>query len=122
MTNVLIVDDEIETCRMLSTALDLFDCVPSYVLSGEAALERMRGGDLPDVVLLDLMMPGIDGFEVARQMRKDPRLAGLPIIVVTAMGELDAEDRSLAAGATAFMRKPVSIAELSSKIKQLAGA
>lgn len=117
-TKVLIIDDEVETCRMLSTALELFGYVPLTALSGAEALETIDGNP-PDVVVLDLMMPGMDGFEVTKRMRAHRNTKTTPIIIVTAMGEIDAEERSLSCGATAFMRKPVSIGNLAETIQRV---
>lgn len=116
--SVLIIDDEIETCRMLSTALEMFGFSARIALSGAEAL-NMAAAHAPQVIVLDLMMPEMDGFEVARRVRANPALVAVPIIVVTAMGESNAEERALSAGATMFMRKPVSISALAANIKKL---
>lgn len=114
--SVLIVDDEKETVRMLSTALELFGYQPEVALSGEEALQKC-GASPPDAVVLDLMMPGMDGFEVTRRLRASPKTAAIPIVVVTASPEIDAEDRCLQAGANVFLRKPVSIGHLAQVIQ-----
>ena len=115
---VLIIDDEAETCRMLSTALELFGFETAFALSGLEALDMMNGFK-PEAIVLDLMMPGIDGFEVARRVRANPQTQSVPIVVVTAMGEASAEQRAREAGATEFMHKPIGIAELADAIKKL---
>lgn len=113
---VLIIDDEAETCRMLSTALELFGYETASALSGMDAL-GMLPSFKPEAIVLDLMMPGMDGFEVARRVRANPDTKDVPIIVVTAMGEANAEQRAREAGASEFMNKPVGIAELADVIK-----
>ncbi len=117
MKKVLVVDDEAETVRMLSMAVELLGFQPVGVDSGERALEEAKR-DAPDAVLLDLMMPGMDGFEVARRLRADPATAATPIVVVSAMAEADVEDRCRAAGANAFLAKPVNLGELLDLLKE----
>jgi DNA-binding response OmpR family regulator len=83
---------------------------------GEAALAQieMRA---PDLMLLDLEMPRVDGFEVLRRLRRDPRFASLPVIVVTGREDLDAVDRAFAAGATSFVVKPLNWRLLSHQLR-----
>ena len=116
--DVLIIDDEVETCRMLATALGLFGYAPRTALSGAEALE-IAAGQPPDVGGVGFMMPGMDGFEVAQRMRSSTTLQHVPIIVVTAIGDVNAEEKSMAAGATAFLRKPVSISALAEVIRRV---
>lgn len=118
MKKILVVDDEAETVRMLSLAVELAGFQPVGAQSGQAALEAV-GRSAPDAVLLDLMMPGMDGFELARRLRAHPATARVPIIVVTAMAELGTEDRCREAGASAFLQKPINIGQMLSLLKEL---
>lgn len=83
---------------------------------GVGALETM-GARTPDIVLLDLEMPNMDGFEVLVRMRAEPRLAHLPVIVVTGREDIAAIDRAYQAGATAFVAKPINWRLLSYQIR-----
>ncbi|MBI4768924.1 MAG: response regulator [Chloroflexi bacterium] len=117
MARVLVVDDEPETARMLSAALELFGHTPSMALSGQEALE-IAEEDPPEAVLLDLMMPVMDGFEVTRRLRQLPGTAEAPIIVITASQDPQAERRAKANGANVFLRKPISIGQLADILNQ----
>ncbi|MBI3361433.1 MAG: response regulator [Chloroflexi bacterium] len=120
MRRVLIVDDEIETVRMLALALELFGFEPMEALSGAEALRQIENR-VPDAVVLDLMMPDMDGLQVIRRIRADPKSAALPIIVVTAMVDRDAEEGCRQAGAAHFLRKPVKIEDLASLLQSATG-
>jgi putative two-component system response regulator len=100
---------------MLSKALSLFGHQPERAFSGEEALDQVSER-LPDVVLLDLMMPGIDGYETLRRLRGLPGGNQVPVIVVTASSEPDLEQRVAAAGATGCLRKPVQLSVLADLI------
>lgn len=119
MTKVLVVDDEAETVRMLSMAVQLLGFQPVVARSGETAISQANA-ESPDVVLLDLMMPDLDGMEVTRRLRANPQTAQTPIVIVTASPEADVEERCRQAGATAFMRKPVNMGDLFELLKKLA--
>ncbi len=112
----LIVDDDPETCAMLSYALKMLGFETDYALSGAQALAKIHQ-NMPYAIVLDLMMPDTDVFEVIRYLRAGPATAGLLIIIVTAIGAPDAEEQNLQAGATAFLRKPVSIRRLGETIR-----
>jgi CheY-like chemotaxis protein len=115
MPRVLVVDDDPNTVEMLSKALSLFGHQPERAFSGEEALDQVSER-LPDVVLLDLMMPGIDGYETLRRLRGLPGGNQVPVIVVTASSEPDLEQRVAAAGATGCLRKPVQLSVLADLI------
>ncbi len=111
MATVMVVDDNPTMVEMLSMALNLFGHNALAVYSGEEALERIPV-DLPDVILLDLTMPGIDGYETLRRMRALPVGNTLPVFVITAAAELDLEERVLLAGGTGLLRKPIQMETL----------
>lgn len=112
---VLIVDDDPRSRRLEREILDS----PKYVLteagSGQAALDALRDHSF-DVVLLDKRMPGMDGDEVCRRIRGDLGLSMLPILMVTGDGDIDNLTRSMAAGATDFVRKPYDPTELLARL------
>lgn len=114
---VLIVDDEMDTCRMLALGLKVAGLQTEFALSGTQALQVVSTFQ-PHAIILDLMMPDLDGFEVARRLRADPSTAKIPIFILSATADPNAEAQCLAAGATGFIRKPVLLRELAEKIKK----
>ncbi len=104
---VLVVDDDALNLRVAGNILSSGGMRSSCVRSGETALRLLTsGGALPDLLLLDIHMPGMDGFETLEKLRADPRLANIPVIFLTADDGSDAEIRGLDAGAMDFIRKP----------------
>jgi two-component system response regulator QseB len=116
MATVMIVDDNPTMVEMLSMALNIFGHNALAAYSGEEALERIPGSDL-DLVLLDLTMPGIDGYETLRRLRSRPDTEGLPVYVITAAAELDLEERIHLAGGTGLLRKPIQMETLADLVE-----
>jgi signal transduction histidine kinase len=115
---VLIVDDERPNRQLLEVML----APEAYVLltasSGEQAL-ALVAGEAPDLILLDVMMPDMDGYQVAKEIKSNPLTQKIPIIMVTALYDRDAMMLGLAAGAEDFLAKPVQRAELCMRVKNL---
>jgi DNA-binding response OmpR family regulator/DNA-binding CsgD family transcriptional regulator len=112
---VLVVDDVPDNIALLNDALDDAGYTVLVATSGEAALAlalRAR----PDVVLLDAVMPGIDGFEVARRLQADPATAGIPIIFMTGLTETEHVVAAFAAGGTDYVTKPIRPREVLARI------
>ncbi len=105
---VLVVDDDELTLEILRTILDLEEFEVITAVDGESALAVIEDGPLPDVVVCDVMMPGIDGFEVCRRIKSAEHSADLPVVLLTAK-DLD-EDRQngFDAGCDAYLTKPFS--------------
>jgi DNA-binding response OmpR family regulator/DNA-binding CsgD family transcriptional regulator len=108
---VLIVDDVPDNLAVLHDALDESGYTVLVALSGEAALQRAAQA-LPDVVLLDAMMPGMDGFEVARQLKADPKTAHIPIIFMTGLLDTEHLVAALEAGGVDYVTKPIKPKEV----------
>jgi DNA-binding response OmpR family regulator len=110
---ILVVDDEVRMVRFIRLNLehDGFQVIEAY--NGMQALERMRT-NLPDLVLLDVMMPDIDGFEVLRTIRE---ISQVPVIMLTAKGEEDDRVRGLELGADDYITKPFSPREMVSRVR-----
>jgi len=104
---ILVVDDTPDDLAVMSDLLKHRHMV-KLARSGEAAL-RIAGSDSPpDLILLDIMMPGLDGYEVCRRLKRDPRTANIPVIFLTARAEVDDETKGLALGAVDYIIKPIS--------------
>ena len=115
---ILVVDDIPANLRLLEERLlaEYFDVVTA--LSGQEALEICANGQI-DVILLDIMMPGIDGFEVCRRLKRDAATAHIPVIMVTALDQVEDRVRGLEAGADDFLSKPVNDLQLMTRVKSL---
>jgi len=103
---ILIVDDLAANIQVIAEALGT-DCELFFATDGERALRRAARGDL-DLVLLDVEMPGLDGIEVCRRLKSDPTTREMPVIFVTAKGEIRDEMLGFAAGGVDYITKPVS--------------
>ena len=115
---VLIVDDERANRAVLEAMLAPEGHELATVASGEEALSSVST-EPPDLILLDVMMPGMDGYEVARSLKRNPSTHHIPIIMVTALHDRDSRMRALDAGAEDFLNKPVDRAELRARVKNL---
>ncbi|MEO5363136.1 MAG: hybrid sensor histidine kinase/response regulator [Magnetococcus sp. DMHC-8] len=105
---VLVVDDSPETLEMLTDVLsDCYAVVPA--LSGESALLKAARAPHPDIILLDILMPGLDGFEVCRRLKAHSATRDIPVIFLTAMLDQESELSGLNVGAVDYLRKPISI-------------
>jgi CheY-like chemotaxis protein/DNA-binding CsgD family transcriptional regulator len=119
---VLIVDDVPDNLSVLHDALDESGYTVLIATSGEAALKRAQQA-LPDVVLLDAMMPGMDGFEVARRLKALPQTAHIPIIFMTGLTETEHLVAALESGAVDYVTKPIKPKEVLARMGvHLAGA
>ena len=114
---VLVVDDIPQNVRLLEAVLSPKGFRVATASSGAEALD-MLGQEQPDVVLLDILMPGMDGYEVCRRIREDPATAFLPVIMITASGEQE-KIRAIESGADDFVNKPFDQAELLARVRSL---
>lgn len=105
MSTVLLVDDDADARVLLAMLLELDGYTVHTSSDGLEAMDALRGGLRPCVVLLDLMMPNLDGSGVVRQMRGDPALAGLPVLLVSGVADLDRTALDL--GVAGTLTKPV---------------
>lgn len=115
---VLVVDDILPNVKLLEAKLssEYYDVLTAT--SGEEALRRVAQ-DSPDIVLLDVMMPGMDGFDVCRRIKDDPVHAHIPVVMVTALTDSEDRVRALEAGADDFLSKPVNDTALMARVRSL---
>jgi adenylate cyclase len=118
---VLVVDDEEPNRMLLRDPLEAHGYEIVEAENGEQALQRIEQRP-PDVILLDVMMPRMDGFEVCRRLKRDARTAHIPILIVTALSERMERMMGIAAGASDFLSKPVDLQELTLRVGHAAHA
>ncbi|MEC3948642.1 diguanylate cyclase [Sphingobium sp. HWE2-09] len=111
---ILIVDDEVSNIEIMNAVLE-DDYEICFATSGQEALDVARMAQ-PDLVLLDVLMPGIDGFEVCRRLKKDPLLADIPVVFTTGLGDTEDEMRGLSLGAIDYVTKPIQPAILRARV------
>jgi CheY-like chemotaxis protein len=104
MAHVLIVDDAVDVCRATAALLRMLGHRPDYVLSGPDALDYLRTA-VPDLVVLDVMMPVMDGSDVLRAVRADPATAAVPVAIHSARNDPRLRDEMLALGANDYWVK-----------------
>lgn len=115
---VLIVDDEAVNRALLEAILTEAGYEVQQAEGGEAALVQATSQP-PDLILLDLMMPGMSGFEVCRRLKQDPATSAVPVIVVTALGQLKNKEAALTSGADDFVTKPVQPGDLRARVEAM---
>jgi two-component system, NtrC family, sensor kinase len=115
---ILIVDDELRNRKLLEALLHPEGYRTSAAASGEEALASIAR-DAPDLILLDIMMPGMDGYQVARAIKSDPATSKIPIVMITALIDRSARLAGLNAGVEDFLTKPVDRAELWLRVRNL---
>ncbi len=115
---ILVVDDQRTVAEMTAGLLRNLGHKVQIALDGEAALDEVRGGRF-DLVLCDIMMPGMDGYELCRRLRADPATTLLPVVLVTSLDPQSERVKGIEAGADDFLAKPVNWAELFARVRRL---
>src|SRR5512147_237265 len=115
---ILIVDDHEDNIELLRARLEARGYAIDTAMDGEQALSRVAAAP-PDLILLDVMMPRIDGFEVVRRLKGDKRLPFIPVILQTALDSTEHKVEGLDAGADDYITKPINFAELEARVKSM---
>lgn len=115
---ILIVDEEIDASTALKVALEAEGYNVIEALDGYEGIRKAKS-ETPDVILLDIMMPGMDGFEVCRRLKADPVSSHIPVIMLTAKGEVDDKVEGLELGADDYVTKPFNLKELKARIRMV---
>jgi DNA-binding response OmpR family regulator len=118
---VIIVDDDRDTREMLTLALELEGFEVSQAANGLRLISAMHV-DRPDVILLDVMMSWIDGFELCRAIKKNDTFADIPVIFISARKSIEDERAGLQAGAISYFAKPLDVDRLIARIREILGA
>ncbi len=115
---ILVVDDILPNVKLLEAKLsaDYYDVITAQ--SGEEAIRRAQH-DSPDMILLDIMMPGMDGFETCQRLKADPATAHIPVVMVTALSDSEDRVKGLESGADDFLSKPVNDIALMARVRSL---
>ncbi len=115
---VLVVDDNQQNLELLQAYLEDIDCRTIPAHDGAEALEIISRGT-PDLILLDVMMPKMSGFEVCRRIKNDPKTSDIPVIMVTALNEFGDIERGIDSGTDDFLSKPINKLELLTRVKTM---
>jgi CheY-like chemotaxis protein len=118
MSTVLVVDDNAQNVELMQAYLEVLNCLVHTAFDGIDALEKVPKVK-PDLILLDIMMPRMSGFEVCRRLKADPKTRDIPILMVTALNELGDIERGVESGTDDFLTKPINKLELLTRVKSL---
>ena len=115
---ILIADDNPANCELLQAYLADVDCEIEMAVDGQDTLDKVASYQ-PDLILLDVMMPRLNGFEVCKQLKEDPENRRIMILMVTALNEIGDIERAVAAGTDDFLSKPVNQVELIKRVENM---
>lgn len=118
MTRILVIDDEPINHQLVGKALEPLGCQITYAEDGTSGIARARTLK-PDVIITDVVMPDISGYEVTHQLRRDPQFSSVPILVLTAQSGLQDKLRAFEVGADDYLSKPFESAELMARVSSL---
>lgn len=117
-SRILVVDDNAQNLELLVEYLGELNCQIDSAVDGMDALEKVQANQ-PDLILLDVMMPRMSGFECCRKLRSNPDTRDIPIVMVTALNELGDIERGVESGTDDFITKPVNRLELVTRVRSL---
>lgn len=117
-STILIADDTEQNVELLQAYLDDLGCRTVTAFDGQETLDRVREAK-PDLILLDIMMPKVSGFEICRKLKSDPATRGIMICMVTALNEAGDIERAVDAGTDDFLSKPINKWELLTRVRSL---
>jgi len=117
-SRILIADDNLPNVELLDAYLSDMDCEIATAADGRETLQQVAQFQ-PDLILLDIMMPKLSGFEVCKEIKKDPTTRGIMILMVTALNEPGDIERAVAAGCDDFLSKPVNKLELLKRVENM---
>src|ERR1700690_4024809 len=117
-SRILIADDNTPNVELLEAFLAEFDCDMAVAVDGRDTLEKVEAFK-PDLILLDIMMPKLSGFEVCRKLKQDPKTKDIMVLMVTALNELGDIERAVDSGTDDFLSKPVNKLELLKRVENM---
>ena len=116
---ILIVEDDLDLARTVAEVLDSAGYSTAIAANGYEALDRLRTDDRPNLILLDMMMPGMDGWKFREEQKKLPAIASIPVVAFTA--DSDARGKAASIQAAGFLAKPVTIEVLLDAVEGICG-
>ncbi len=119
MARILVVEDNPANMKLAALLLENAGHTPLFATDGETGVAMARGADRPDLILMDIQLPGMDGLAATALLKQDPRTATIPIIALTAMAMKADQERSELAGCDAYIAKPLRYLELYQAIDRL---
>lgn len=117
-SRILIADDNAANRELLEAYLAVIDCDTEFAIDGQDTLDKVSSFE-PDLVLLDVMMPKLSGFEVCQQLKSSPETARIMVLMVTALNELGDVDRAVKAGTDDFLSKPINKVEFLKRVENM---
>lgn len=117
-SKILLADDNQANCELLEAYLSEVDCEVAIAVDGQDTLDKVASFK-PDLILLDIMMPKLNGFEVCEKLKSDPETRRIMVLMVTALNELGDIERAVAAGTDDFLSKPVQKVELLKRVHNM---
>ena len=117
-STILVVDDNSQNLELLQAYLEDLRCKVITAVDGLEAMKAVTQHN-PDLILLDIMMPRMSGFEVCRRLKQNPATADIPVVMITALNELGDIERAVAVGTDDFLSKPINKLELLTRVKSL---
>lgn len=117
-SRILIADDNEQNCELLEAYLISSECEISMAFDGQETLDKVAEVQ-PDLILLDIMMPRMSGYEVCKQLKEEEATVDIPILMVTALNEMGDIEKAVDAGCDDFLTKPVNRLELTTRVKSL---
>jgi two-component system, OmpR family, alkaline phosphatase synthesis response regulator PhoP len=118
LPKILIADDNAQNRELLEALLAKIDCETEFSVDGQDTLDKVAKFQ-PDLILLDVMMPKLNGFEVCRKLKSSPTTSRIMILMVTALSELGDIERAVEAGTDDFLSKPVNSLELQKRVQNM---
>ena len=118
MPKILIVDDDVSITELMKALVKMEGHAPTIVNDSLRAMETAKTVN-PDLITLDLMMPGLTGFELCELLHNDPNFSKIPIVIVSARDDSESKHKAMQAGATAYITKPFGVDNFMGKIKEL---
>lgn len=118
MPKILIVDDDVTITELMKALMTMEGHQPTTVNDSTKALE-VANSVQPDLITLDLMMPGLTGFELCELLHSDPRFANIPVIIVSARDDHESKEKAIQVGAKDYLTKPFGMDDLIEKVKKL---
>ena len=118
MPKILIVDDDVDITEFMKALVSMGGHQPTTVNDSTKAIE-VANSMHPDLITLDLMMPGLNGFELCELLHNDPEFANIPIVIISARDDHESKEKAIGMGAKDYITKPFGVDELMNKIKTL---